>query len=212
LTEKWECGERYSIKISGISEKINGEYVTLSDFLEILGPRGQLVGCMLLATPFLIPISIPGTGMVVGFIIFITSISIIFNQGYLIPKRFLNHKFSRESIIKALNTSFRVLNRLEKYMKPRLLIMTNQRAIRGLNSFMLILSTIFFMLPLPIPLTDTMPALGVFCLSAGTLECDGYLILAGYLVVGITAVYFGLVIWLGWSGLSTFSSYYNLSF
>ena len=183
--------------------------MTLRDFLEILGPSGRLVGCMLLSTPFLIPISIPGTGMVVGFIIFITSISIFFNRAYLIPKRFLNHELSRKSLIKGLNISLRVLNRLEKYMKPRLLVMTNQRAIRRLNSFMLVFVTIFFILPIPIPLTDTLPALSVFCLSAGTLECDGYLILAGHLAAWITAFYFGLVIWFGWA---TISFYYGLIF
>ncbi|MGB8233709.1 MAG: exopolysaccharide biosynthesis protein, partial [Methanobacterium sp.] len=47
------------------------------------------------------------------------------------------------------------------------------------------------------PLTDTLPAIGIFFLSAGILECDGYLILTGYLVVIFTAVYFTLITILG---------------
>ena len=40
-------------------------------------------------------------------------------------------------------------------------------------------------------------AFGIFFLSAGILECDGYLILFGYFIVTITAVYFSLITFIG---------------
>jgi hypothetical protein len=56
------------------------------------------------------------------------------------------------------------------------------------------------MSPLPLPLSNTLPAYGVLFLALGSLERDGYLILAGYFMVFLTLVYLGLVGLLGRAG------------
>lgn len=208
MSQKSECIECYSLELSRIYQKIPREDMTLRDFLDLMGMQGRLLTCMVLAAPFLIPISIPGTGVIAGFIIFLISISILFDRGYLIPDRLLNRKMSRENVVKVLNLSLRALIRMEKYMKPRLLIMTNKRSTRTLNRALMVFSSMLFMTPLPIPLTDTLPALCVFFLAAGNLEYDGYMILAGYSMICITTIYFGSVILLGWSGLLVLQSYF----
>ena len=200
------CG-CYSNIISDIPKKIKKDEVTLKDFLEIMGKSGGLITCMVLAVPFLIPLSIPGTGIVAGLIIFIISTSLMFDKYYLVPNRLMNYKMSKKSLIKLLNATFRLLTRMEKYIKPRLLIMTRKSVMRKINGFLMIFSAMLFMTPLPIPLTDTLPALCVFFLAAGTLECDGYLILAGYATIIITTIYFSLIILLGYTGLSIGLSY-----
>ena len=134
----------------------------------------------------------------------------MFNKDYLIPNRLMNLKISKKNLIKVLDATFRILTRLEKFIKPRLLIMTNKTIMRIMNNLFLTFSAVLFIIPLPVPLTDTLPAFGVFFLAAGTLECDGYLILAGYAVVIITAIYFLSVILLGWAGISAGLSYFGL--
>jgi len=195
MTAKYD--KSFSVIISRISKKIPKEGMSLCSFLDLVGEQGRLITIMVLAAPFLIPISIPGTGVVVGFIIFIISLSIIFNRYYLIPERLLKRRMSHKSLTKILNACFSMLVHLEKYMKPRLLLMTKKKLLKSTNTLLLVLSSILFILPLPIPLTDTLPAFGVFFLSAGILESDGYLILAGYLVVIATAIYFALITMLG---------------
>ena len=205
-----ECCGCYSDIIFNIPKKINNDEITIKDFLELMGKSGGLITCMIIATPFLIPISIPGTGIIAGMIIFIISVSILFDKRHLIPNRLMNYKMSKKNLVKILDALFSLLVRLEKYVKPRLLIMTNKTVIKKINSALIVFSAILFMTPLPIPLTDTLPALGVFFLAAGTLECDGYLILAGYAAIIITTVYFVSVILLGWAGISIVLSYLSL--
>ncbi len=205
-----DCCGCYSEMLSTIPKKINRDEITIKDFLELMGKSGGLITCMILAVPFLIPISIPGTGIIAGLVIFIISTSIIFDKRYLIPNRLMKRKMSKKNLIKILDATFRLLTYLEKYIKPRLLIMTNKAIMRKINSFFMIFSALLFMTPLPIPLTDTLPALCVFFLAAGTLECDGYLILAGYAVIIITTIYFASVILLGLMGLSAGLSYFGL--
>jgi hypothetical protein len=209
--EIMDCCGCYSNIISGIPKKITRDEVTLKDFLELMGKSGGLIACMVLAVPFLIPLSIPGTGVVAGLVIFVISTSLMFNKRYLIPNRLMNYKMSKKNLIRVLDATFRLLTHLEKYIKPRLLIMTRKSVMRKINSFLMIFSATLFMTPLPIPLTDTMPALCVFFLAAGALECDGYLILAGYAAIIITTIYFGSVILLGYAGLSVGLSYLGLS-
>jgi hypothetical protein len=208
--ETLDCCGCYSTIISSTSKKIIGEEITLKDLLEHMGKSSGLITCMVIAAPFLIPISIPGTGIIAGFIIFIISISTMFNKRYLIPNRLMNRKMSRKNLTKVLDAISKLLIRLEKYVKPRLLIMTNKVIMRKINSILMVFSAILFMTPLPIPLTDTLPALCVFFLAAGTLECDGYLILAGYATIIITTIYFVTVILIGWAGLSIGLSYLGL--
>jgi hypothetical protein len=207
----FDCCGCYSNIISCIPKKITRDEVTLKDFLELMGKRGGLITCMVLAVPFLIPISIPGTGIIAGLVIFVISTSLIFDKRCLIPNRLMDYKMSKNNLIKVLDATFRLLTHLEKYIKPRLLIMTRKAIMRKINSFLMIFSAILFMTPLPIPLTDTLPALCVFFLAAGALECDGYLILAGYTAIIITTIYFGSVILLGYAGLSIGLSYLGLS-
>ena len=187
-----DCEKGYSYTITQISGRIPLEGMTLRELLELIGKRGRLITCMVLAAPFLIPISIPGTGVVVGFIILIISLSIMLNKYYLVPDILLNREMSYTNLVKVLNACIRILSFLEKYMKPRLKLMTNKKFSSISNNIFLVISSVLFIIPIPIPLTDTLPALGIFFLSAGILECDGYLILSGYFVVVITAIYFTL--------------------
>ena len=187
-----DCEKGYSYTITQISGRIPLEGMTLRELLELIGKRGRLITCMVLAAPFLIPISIPGTGVVVGFIILIISLSIMLNKYYLVPDILLNREMSYTNLVKVLNACIRILTFLEKYMKPRLKLMTNKKFSSISNNIFLVISSVLFIIPIPIPLTDTLPALGIFFLSAGILECDGYLILSGYFVVVITAIYFTL--------------------
>lgn len=197
MMKTFECEKGFSYTVLLVSKKIPQDGMTLNSFLELVGERGMLITCMVLAAPFLIPISIPGTGVLVGIIVLIISLSIMVDKFYLVPDRLLNHEMSYKHLLKILNASIRMLTFLEKYMKPRLLIMTNKRFSNTANSVFLVLSSVLFIVPLPIPFTNTLPALGIFFLSAGILECDGYLILSGYLVVIITAIYFTVMSILG---------------
>ena len=197
MVKTFECEKGFSYTIFKISKKIPSNGMTLRSFLNLLGERGRLITCMVLAAPFLIPLSIPGTGIIIGTIILLTSLSIILDTSYLVPDFLLKREMSYKSLIKILDVCYRMLNFLEKYMRPRLLVMTNKKSSKMANNLFLVLCSILFITPLPVPLTDTLPAFGIFFLSVGILECDGYLILFGYFMVIITAVYFLLITFIG---------------
>jgi len=205
--EKLEHCECYSKILPEIYKKVPEDNITLKEFLKLMGEPGKLIISMILSAPFLIPISIPGTGIIIGLIIFTLGISLIFNRN-LIPNRLMKTKISNKNLIKALNITSRILKYLEKFVKPRLLVMTRGAVTTNINKLFFLISSLLFITPLPIPLTDTLPAAGTFLLAAGILERDGYLILLGYITVIITAIYFTSVILLGWALISTGSYHF----
>ena len=67
------------------------------------------------------------------------------------------------------------------------------------------------MLPLPVPLTDTLPAYSIFLTFSGILERDGYFVIISYALIIITALYFGLIFFLGFKGVSLILSYFGIN-
>jgi hypothetical protein len=179
----------------------SSDYITLEEFLEVTGDRGRLILCMILATPFLIPVSIPGSSIPFGIGIMFIGISFIFNKS-LIPQLILRYRIKKSTVLKILKGSISVLNKFEKIFKPRAQVLTSNNCIRSINGILLICTAFLLMLPLPVPLTDTLPAYSIFLMSAGILERDGYFIIISYALIVVTSVYFGLIFFLGYEVIS----------
>jgi hypothetical protein len=75
-----------------------------------------------------------------------------------------------------------------------------------INNVFMIFCAFLLMLPLPVPLTDFLPAYSILFLTLGSVENDGYMVIAGYLMALITAIYFLLIALLGISGIKALLS------
>ena len=56
---------------------------------------------------------------------------------------------------------------------------------------MICVSGLFLLLPLPVPLSNVLPAFAIFLLAAAMLERDGLCGILGFIVFAITLVVFG---------------------
>lgn len=206
---KTKCNKFFSMSLEEISSKIPSDGITFKEFLDMMGDRGGLIACMILATPFLIPVSIPGTSTILGLGIMFIGISRTFNR-LLMPKQVIKYKLSKNTLIKIVNSTMSVLDQMEKYIKPRFLTLTKSSTINRINNILMVYNAFLLALPLPVPLTDALPGYSIFFLAAGILECDGYFVLAGYLLIGITTIYFSLVILFGYAVISFILSHLGL--
>jgi len=200
------CAARASATVSRISCEIPDEGITFEDFLKLIGEEGGLLTCIILVAPFLFPVSFPGSGIPFGLAILLINIEIIYKKHPLIPKKIMEHKISKNSMLKILNGMSRILANLDKITKERLTIMIDSPLMANLNSYIMILSAFLLMVPLPVPLTDFIPAYSILFLALGSIERDGYLIFAGYLMATITVIYFLLISFLGFSGIKAILS------
>jgi len=193
--------ERASDTVSRISLKIPTEGITFKDFLELIGEKGGLLSCIVLVAPFLFPVSLPGSSLPFGLAILLINVGIILKKHPLIPKSIMEYNISHNNMLKVLNGMKRVLSGLDKVTKPRLFVLADGPLMEYLNSSVIIVCSFLLMLPLPVPLTDFLPAYSILFLALGTIERDGYLILAGYSVATVTAIYFLIIALLGLSGI-----------
>jgi hypothetical protein len=70
-----------------------------------------------------------------------------------------------------------------------------------MNNLAFIFAALLLMAPFGfVPLSNTLPALGLIMLSVGMMQRDGGLVLFGYLANAVAVLYFGLLIAFG--GLS----------
>jgi hypothetical protein len=203
--------ERASDSVSRISKEIPEEGITFKDFLELIGEQGGLLSCLVLVAPFLFPVSIPGSSLPFGLAILLINVGIILKRHPLIPKVIMEYKISQNNMLKILNGMSTVLTKFEKITKPRLTVLAGTDNIFYVNSSLIIFCSLLLMLPLPVPLTDFLPAYSILFLTLGSIERDGYLILAGYSLAVVTTVYFLLIAILGLAGIKLVLSFLGIN-
>jgi hypothetical protein len=89
----------------------------------------------------------------------------------------------------------------------RLLPLTPGPTVGRFNGILIGLTGLLMMAPLPLLLSNTLPAYGVLFLALGSVERDGYVVLAGHLMVLLTVGYFSAVGVVGGMGAGALRSY-----
>jgi hypothetical protein len=124
----------------------------------------------------------------------------------------MEYKISQSNMLKILNGMSTVLSKFERVTKPRLTLLAGKENMVYVNSSVMIFCSFLLMLPLPVPLTDFLPAYSILFLALGTIERDGYLIVAGYAVTVVTTIYFLLIAILGLAGIKLVLSFLGINF
>ncbi|MEM9025405.1 MAG: exopolysaccharide biosynthesis protein, partial [Verrucomicrobiota bacterium] len=140
---------------------------------------------MLLALPSALPVPAPGYSTPFG-------IAIVLLGGQLImagrvpwlPQKVRNLRLGATVAEKMLSTASGFLKKVEHIIQPRMRWITAKQSRRVLG---IIIACMGSLMILPIPLTNTLPAMVVFALAVAIIEEDG-LVGIGALVMGCGAV------------------------
>lgn len=207
-----ESREKTSSIITRISSEIPSNGINFEDFLTLIGEQGGLLSCLILIAPFLFPVSIPGSSVPFGLAIMLVNISFISKTHPMIPKMVMEYKVSHENMLKLLTGMNRILTWLERFIKPRMTIFAHNPSIIYVNNMIIIFAAFLLMLPIPVPLTDFLPAYSILFLTLGSIESDGYLIIAGYVLATVTTIYFLLIAVLGITGIKAILAFFGIHF
>jgi hypothetical protein len=176
------------------ADSITGERISLRQVLELIGEQGMLLFCVLLTIPFLLPVAIPGVSTPFGLLIIFIGIGIMLNRVPWLPARLINQHFPTAHLKPALHKGAGLMARIDRFIRPRVLMLTGTSAINRFNGLMIIVAAGLLMLPLGvIPLTNTLPAWAILLLAVGMLQRDGVFVAAGYGLVTATIVWFGVL-------------------
>ncbi len=194
---------RMSAALAAAAAAVRDPSVSLRDLVALLGEQGLLVFCGVLAAPFLLPLTVPGMSTVLGLPMLLIGFAVMLSRVPWLPERLLNRSLPAATVRSVLGKVRDWAERFEHLVRPRWLGLTGGRAVNALNGALILLAVLLLMAPLPlIPFVNSLPALAVILLCFGMAERDGGVIVLGYVVTLISAVYVGgLMILVLYAGL-----------
>jgi len=174
------------------AHSLHGESATVEQVLEKIGERGLLVMCIALCVPFLVPVSIPGVSTVFGLAIVLAAVAVASARVPWLPQRMLRRPVATARLCEALEAGAQRVEKLERWLKPRLAPVAS---LARLNGLVLAFDGLLLMAPFGlIPFSNTVPAVAAILLGLGMLHRDGAFVLAGYAATLATLAYFTFLI------------------
>jgi hypothetical protein len=188
------------MKLSQLLTQLLVEYtdrpLPLSVVLEKVGNSGFGTIAGILIIPMLIPLPIPLAGFSAlvgsGIILVGCQLALGYNKPYL-PQRIARIELSPAASQKILKQIDRLLRPLERMSRHRLSKFSNSGWSCRVSGACLAWDALLMSLPLPIPLTNLVPAYTILFLAIGLLEFDGLFILIGYGMTVATTLFFASI-------------------
>jgi hypothetical protein len=190
---------RLSEELQRLQAQTENRSLSIGEIETRLAERGFALLMMLLAAPFVIP-SVPGLSTPFGAALILMGGQLACGRKPWLPAFVLRRELSPETLRKILGALIKVVQRMERLAKPRFVFMQRGPAMTSLIGAAIASGGIFLFLPIMVPVMNTLPSLSILLLTAGLMESDGALILAGYFFGIAGWIYFGAWLLLGKAG------------
>ncbi|MBE9011174.1 exopolysaccharide biosynthesis protein [Pseudanabaenaceae cyanobacterium LEGE 13415] len=184
--------ERISQLLQRFLEQHPGDELRLRDLLNELGDRAFGPTLIICALPEALPLPIAGISALVAMPLMLVSGQLIlgYSQPWL-PDRILDQPFKREHCEQIITAAIPFLQKLERFVEPRWSVLTTPEAERVVGVMILLLS---FIIALPIPFGNMLPAIVIVLICLGLIEKDGLMIAISAMLTGITPALLLLVL------------------
>lgn len=194
--------QRLSSAIAAARASLQGETITLRELLAAVGEQGILVACALMATPFLLPVTVPLMSWVFGIPMLLIGTAVVLNRLPWMPPRVVDRELPGDTIRLVMDKVVGWAERVEHLIRPRWLALSSSAVVNILNGLLILHNVVLLMAPLPlVPFANTLPAMAIVLLAIGMAERDGVVIVLGYGMTLVSTLYIGalmaLVILLG---------------
>ena len=181
---------KLSEELADLQQRFAKKPVTLREVIYTLRGRAYTLLLILLTLPFLTPLPLPGLSTLFGLAIGFIAMRLSLGQKPWLPMRLQRKELPAGFFGKLFTVAARVIRLLEKFLRPRLPVLTASGVLLQLHAFVILLAALTLLLPLPIPFTNSFPAWAILLLAGGLLERDGVFILGGYAVFVLGVFYF----------------------
>lgn len=184
---------RLSENIESIfAEDEAGTAVTVQTIIERVNVKGFGILLVLLALPSALPVPAPGYSVPFGLVLILLGSQIVRRKEVpWLPQRFLAKEVNFGKNTRLQRMMVRFLRLFEYFIRPRLsFIFSNALTYRILGIVVVLCG---MSMCIPVPLTNTAPAFGVFLIGIGMIEEDGFFSGLGVLA-GITGLLLSLTV------------------
>ena len=177
-------------ELRDLAVRLGEEPIRLGELGNCLKGRGWYLLLLLLMVPFLTPIPMPLLSTLLGTVATLIGLRMTVGAEPRIPGRMANMELPARFFPAVLRASAWILERLEILLRPRWVRMRTP-LLRRIGGFIITVSGIMLLLPVPIPFSNFLPASAILLLSAAALVRDGLCFLAGCIMFGLSLAFFG---------------------
>ena len=168
-------------------EEERSSKVTLKEILQLAEERVFGFLFVIISLPSALPIPAPGYSTPFGIVLFLLAVQLIMGSKLpWLPDRVSNHSIELKQVQGVLKAGIPWLRRIETISRPRLSYICTSLPGRVIIGSAIALMGISMMIP--IPGTNTLPAMGIFVTGFGLLEDDGAISLAGLVLCLMGAI------------------------
>jgi len=162
--------------------------ISIDELRISLHERGFGILLMIFALPVSVPIPyIPGVTTFFAVPLLFLSVQMLFGKEFpWLPKWIAKRSIKRSTLGFIIMKSSPLLKKIERLLKPRILIFSSHHGTQVIGFFSVIFAV---SIALPLPFTNFIPALAIVIMSLGLLSRDGVMIFLGILM-GIVGVIF----------------------
>lgn len=184
-----------------IDANMSGETVSIDDLLEAVHERGFGLLLLILSIPMALPVPVPpGINILLASpLILLTAQQALGRHTIWLPKWMRTRTIKRTRLSAMIKAILPWAAKIEKFIKPRLEFATLGIFSHLIGVFGLIMA---LTICIPLPLTNTVPSLGIALMSIGVITRDGLAVLSGAVIgmlwVGALSM---IVIFLGTEGI-----------
>lgn len=159
-------------------EEERASHVTLQEILQLAGERIFGFLFVILSLPSALPVPAPGYSTPFGLVLFVLALQLIAGAKLpWLPQKISHHPIELKQVQGVIKAGIPWLRRIELLSRPRLSYICTSLPGRVGIGIMIALMGISMMIP--IPGTNTLPAMGIFVTGFGLMEDDGAISLGG---------------------------------
>lgn len=174
----------------------NGGDVTLNELLTLGGERTFGFLFVLLSLPSALPVPAPGYSIPFGIVMLLLAVQLIIGRKKpWLPEGWLAKGFERTKVAGFITKGLPWLQKIEAVSRPRLSIICTSPVGRLVLGLAIALMSVSMMIP--IPGTNTVPAIGIFVIGFGLLDDDGAISLAGLTICTLAIGLVGSILFFG---------------
>ncbi|MEM8868620.1 MAG: exopolysaccharide biosynthesis protein [Verrucomicrobiota bacterium] len=161
---------------------------SIDELTQAVGEKGFGLLLMILSLPSALPVPAPGYSTPFGIAIAIIALQMLLGRESIwLPQRVKKVRINPKLAKRMIGSAAKFLRMIEHLIKPR------QRWIRssaGQSALAVVIIIMSCLMMLPIPLTNTFPAMVIFLIGIGLSEEDGLLAIGAFAVgLGAVALY-----------------------
>ena len=181
--------------IEDVVNKTSSDKVLLRDLLAAMDAAGFGLAIMVFSLGIIIPIPPPYPSIIAAPLLILSFQMMMGYEAPVLPKMFFHIAISRSILATIARKSSPYINKIERFLKPRLSFMTTTRAERIIGLIIFIFASF---IALPLPFTNFVPGIGILIIAFGLLGRDGAFVIFGIFVgiigvlMAVTAIFLGV--------------------